>query len=317
MSASVVVPSWNGAERLALLLPSLGSAAQVIVVDNGSSDGTRELLARRFPDVDVLALPRNEGFSRAVNRAARAAAGDVLVLVNDDCVCRPGFVERLAAAVRPADGLVMAAGVLLEAGDPGTIDTAGIELDDTLLVFDHLNGLPVAALADAPPPFGPSGAAAAFDRAAFLEAGGFDEKLFAYWEDVDLVLRLRLAGARCATAWDARALHAHSATLGAGSARKDRLTGFGRGYVLRKWSVLGGRRAARVLPRELAICLAQLLVDGTAAGFGGRIAGWRAAGAVPRQGYPGADVGAGRRRLLDELRRRGDRRRRLAAVRAA
>jgi len=195
MSASVVVPSWNGAERLALLLPSLGSAAQVIVVDNGSSDGTRELLARRFPDVDVLALPRNEGFSRAVNRAARAAAGDVLVLVNDDCVCRPGFVERLAAAVRPADGLVMAAGVLLEAGDPGTIDTAGIELDDTLLVFDHLNGLPVAALADAPPPFGPSGAAAAFDRAAFLEAGGFDEKLFAYWEDVDLVLRLRLAGA--------------------------------------------------------------------------------------------------------------------------
>ena len=94
-------------------------------------------------------------------------------------------------------------------------------------------------------PLGPSGAAAAFDRAAFLECGGFDERLFAYWEDVDLVLRLRLAGARCVLVPDARAVHSHSATLGSGSARKNYLTGFGRGYVLRKWGVLSGQARGR------------------------------------------------------------------------
>ena len=314
MTATVVVPSWNGADRLSRLLPSLGDSAQVLVVDNGSSDGTTELLATRFPDVDVLRLQRNEGFSRAVNRAALVAAGDVLVLVNDDCVCEPSFVERLAAAVDPGASAVMAAGVLLEAGDPGIVDTAGMELDDTLLVFDYLNGLPVSALDGAAAPLGPSGAAAAFDRSAFLGVGGFDERLFAYWEDVDLVLRLRRAGAVCATAYDARAVHSHSATLGSGSARKNYLVGFGRGYVLRKWDVVHGRRAAAVVPRELAICAAQLAVDRTTSGFTGRLAGWRAARNAEACAYP-AELAGTRRGLLAELRRRGDRRRRLRAAR--
>jgi len=317
VSATVVVPTWNGAERLERLLPSLGDSAQVLVVDNGSTDGTHELLAARYPAVDVLRLPTNEGFSRAVNRAARAASGDVLVLVNDDCVCRPSFVERLAAVVDPGASVVMGAGVLLEAGDPGIVDSAGVELDDTLLVFDYLNGRPVASLQGAPAPIGPSGAAAAFDRSAFLSAGGFDERLFAYWEDVDLVLRLRLAGGLCALAADARAVHAHSSTLGSGSARKNYLVGFGRGYVLRKWGVLHGRRLAPALSRELAICAAQLAVDRNASGIAGRVAGWRAARAVQPLEYPTELLGA-RRRLADEVRRRIGRRRRLrAAARAA
>jgi GT2 family glycosyltransferase len=314
VSATVVVPSWNGRARLERLLPTLGDAAQVVVVDNGSVDGTSEMVARRFPDVDVLTLERNEGFSRAVNLAARGASGDVLVLVNDDCVCEPEFVGRLAAAVDPSRSLVMAAGVLLEAGRDQTIDSAGMELDDTLLVFDYLNGEPVAALDGAHAPLGPCGAAAAFDRAAFLDVGGFDEQLFAYWEDVDLVLRLRLAGAECALASDAHAVHAHSSTLGSGSANKNYLTGFGRGYVLRKWRVVAGRRAPAVLAREAAICAAQLAIDGTAAGLRGRVDGWRAAASVARRGYPVAVVSRGRRGLVDELRRRGERRRRLREI---
>ena len=128
---------------------------------------------------------------------------------------------------------------MLEARQPSRIDTAGMQLDRTLLVFDYLNGEPVACLDQGvPDPIGPSGAAAAFDREAFLAAGGFDETLFAYWEDVDLVLRMRARGERCALAAGARGIHDHSATLGSGSPRKNYLTGFGRGYVLRKWGVL-------------------------------------------------------------------------------
>jgi N-acetylglucosaminyl-diphospho-decaprenol L-rhamnosyltransferase len=314
VSVSVVIPSWNGAHRLARLLPSLGESAQVIVVDNGSTDGTADLLSTRFPDADVLSLPRNEGFSRAVNRAARVARGDVLVLVNDDCVCESGFVEQLGRAIDPGRSMVMAAGVLLESGDPARVDSAGLEIDDTLLVFDYLNGLPTSALDSASPPFGPSGAAAAFDRSAFLEAGGFDEQLFAYWEDVDLTLRLRLEGALCAPAFGARAVHSHSATLGSGSARKNYLTGYGRGYLVRKWGVLRGAPVTRVLLQELAICAAQLAVDRTLSGISGRAAGWRAA---PRAGraYPAAVVRSGRHSVYAELRRRGGRRKRLGAAR--
>jgi GT2 family glycosyltransferase len=158
-----------------------------------------------------------------------------------------------------------------------------MELDRTLLVWEHLHGEPIATVdTPVPDPIGPSAAAAAFDRAAFLAAEGFDESLFAYWEDVDLVLRLRLEGGRCALARDARATHRHSATLGSGSPAKNYLMGFGRGYVLRKWGVVSPRRLPAILARELPICLGQALVDRNIAGVGGRIKGYRAA----RRGFP-------------------------------
>ena len=86
----------------------------------------------------------------------------------------------------------MVAGVMRDWADDDVIDSAGMELDRTLLVYDYLNGEPVSRLAEGvADPIGVSAAAAAFDRAASRSAGGFDERLFAYWEDVDLVLRLR------------------------------------------------------------------------------------------------------------------------------
>ena len=313
MTATVIVPTWNGAGRVARLLPSLDGDAQVIVVDNGSSDGTADVVGR-FPDVELLSLPRNEGFSRAVNRAAAAAEGDAIVLVNDDCVCSPGFAAGLAAAIDPARSVVMAAGVLVEAANAELIDSAGIELDSTLLVLDYLNGRPVSVLeAGAKPPVGPAGAAAAFDREAFLAVDGFDEALFAYWEDVDLVLRLRLAGGRCALVPEARAVHEHSATLGSGSARKNYLTGFGRGYVFRKWSGPSARRLPRALAYDLLVCAGQAVVDRNLAGVRGRVHGFRAAAGVARHPFPadalspaGTAATLGRRlRRRSRLRRSG------------
>ena len=70
------------------------------------------------------------------------------MLLNDDCVCDPGYVEAIVAPLDPAAGVTMAAGVMREAGDPSRIDTAGMQLDRTLLVFDYLNGEPVARLDD-------------------------------------------------------------------------------------------------------------------------------------------------------------------------
>jgi GT2 family glycosyltransferase len=190
-----------------------------------------------------------------------------------------------------------------------------MQLDGTLLVFDYLNGEPLALLdRDVPDPIGPSGAAAAFDREAFLAAGGFDENLFAYWEDVDLVLRMRLGGQRCALAPQARGTHAHSATLGPGSTRKNRLMGFGRGYVLRRWSVLRSPgRLARVLAVDGAVCLGQVVVDRSVAGIGARARGFRAAKRLAP--FPAAALSGQAKPdgALRTLRRRARRRARLRA----
>jgi GT2 family glycosyltransferase/glycosyltransferase involved in cell wall biosynthesis len=259
---------------------------QTVVVDNGSDGGVADVVDA-LPGVEVLRLEHNAGYTGAINRGVEHADGDVVVLLNDDCVCDPGFVDQIVAPIDPGDGVVMAAGVMRDWRDRSLIDSAGMELDQTLLVFDYLNGEPVSRLGGGvADPIGPSGAAAAFDRASFRSVGGFDEGLFAYWEDVDLVLRLRRLGLRCVLAPDAIGDHEHSATLGSGSARKNYLMGYGRGYVLRKWGVLDGRRTGSVVLREAVLCAGQAVVDRNLAGVRGRIRGYREAPETER--YPEA-----------------------------
>jgi len=313
--ATVIVPTLGG-ERLARMLASVAAPGQqTIVVDNGSG-GEVERVCTGLDGVEVLALERNVGYTRAVNLGARHARGERIVLLNDDCVCDPGFVEAITAPLDPAAGIVMAAGVMRDWRDPTLIDSAGMELDRTLLVFDYLNGEPVSRLAEGvPDPIGPSAAAAAFDRATFLAIGGFDERLFAYWEDVDLVLRLRRLGMRCVLAPGAIGDHEHSQTLGSGSVRKNYLMGYGRGYVLRKWGVVTPGRLPAVLARELVLCAGQAVVDRNLAGVRGRVRGYR--DATDRQRYPdGLDLGRSSG-ALETLRRRAARRRRMRHAPAA
>jgi N-acetylglucosaminyl-diphospho-decaprenol L-rhamnosyltransferase len=238
MSATVVIPTYNGAAMLAESLAALAAQTvqhSVVVVDNASTDGTAELLAERFPHVRVLRLDQNLGFGRAVNRGVELVETDVVVLVNNDTICEPRFLERLLVPLAD-DGVAMVAGVLLQHDRPRLVDSAGIELDVTLRSWDVGWNAPPDGLPGAEP-VGPCGGAAAYRTDAFRSAGGFDETFFAYWEDVDLALRLRLAGHRCVRAADARALHKHGQTLGAASPAQRRLEAFGRAYVLARYRV--------------------------------------------------------------------------------
>jgi glycosyltransferase involved in cell wall biosynthesis/GT2 family glycosyltransferase len=309
-SASVIIPTVGG-ERLARVLASLGGGHQTIVVDNGSEGGAVAQACERFEDVEVTRLESNEGYTRAVNLGVERADGDAIVLLNDDCVCDPGFVEAITGALDPPSGVAMAAGVMRDWRDRDRIDSAGMELDETLLVFDYLNGEPVSVLENGVrDPIGPSGAAAAFDRATFRSVGGFDENLFAYWEDVDLVLRLRRLGLHCVLAEAAIGDHEHSATLGSGSARKNFLMGYGRGYVLRKWGVVNARRLGPVLLREAVLCAGQAAIDRNLAGVRGRVRGYREAASSER--YPqDVDLHSAPGGAMTTLRRRVARRARL------
>jgi N-acetylglucosaminyl-diphospho-decaprenol L-rhamnosyltransferase len=247
MRAVVVIPTLNACELLAEAVASIEAQTvpvDTIVVDNASSDGTLEMLSARFPRVSVVRNTENLGFGRAVNRgAAEAGAAEVVILVNNDAVCAPDFVANLLAPFAD-ESVGMVAGVLLQGAAPELIDSAGIELDTTLGSWDYLWNRPVGALAAAHDPVGPCGGAAAYRLPAFKELGGFDETLFAYWEDVDLALRFRDAGWRCVLASGARAVHKHGQTLGSASPAARRLEAFGRGYVLAKYRV-GGRHPLR------------------------------------------------------------------------
>jgi N-acetylglucosaminyl-diphospho-decaprenol L-rhamnosyltransferase len=208
----------------------------VFVVDNASTDGTAEFLRERWPLVHVISFSENRGFGKAVNAGVAAASSRTVILLNNDIVCTPSFLERLVGVLDPGRGVVMGAPVLVRLGDEGRIDTAGIVIDRTLHGFNHLYGESVDLLrGDLFDPLAPCGGAAAFDRAAFLDVGGFDPAIFFYVEDVDLAIRCVGRGWQCRLAPNALAVHAHSQVLGDGSRAKNRRTAWGRGYIVGKY----------------------------------------------------------------------------------
>jgi N-acetylglucosaminyl-diphospho-decaprenol L-rhamnosyltransferase len=285
MRPAIYIPHYNGARRIDAALKSLRDQSRpidVVVVDNGSVDGSVELVRERFPEVTLLKMGANLGFGPALNRAVREHLADPLIFFNNDAVAAPDFVAALLDV--HATGAESVAGVLVQERAPELIDSAGVIADRTVMGFDYLHGEPLAAAATAADPLGPTGGAALYSQAAFDAVGGFDERIFLYYEDLDLALRMTAAGARCRLASGATAVHAYSASLGAGSSRKFAFTGWSRGYMLRRYGVmLRPRDAARVLATEGALCAGQILLDRTGAGVRGRLRGWRDGGGLERR----------------------------------
>ncbi|MBS1887173.1 MAG: glycosyltransferase family 2 protein [Actinobacteria bacterium] len=303
------IPNFNGERWLPRTLQSLRdqtARADVVVVDNGSTDGSTATVRADFPEVTVLELGENIGFGAALNRAVAAHPAETIVLLNNDVECEPGFSAALAAGL--GEGVDMVAGVLLQEREPGLIDSAGVIADHTLMGFDYLNGEPVAVADDAPDPLGPTGGAALYRREAWDAVGGFDERIFLYYEDLDLALRIAARGGRCRLAPGARALHAYSASLGAASGAKYERTGWSRGYMLRRYGVMRDPALAlRALACEAAIGAGQALRDRTLKGIAGRIGGFRAGAGLPHRevgAAPLIDIGV-RDALALRRRRRG------------
>jgi N-acetylglucosaminyl-diphospho-decaprenol L-rhamnosyltransferase len=292
MRPTVYIPNFDGAARLGGVLRGLAEQTRpvdVVLADNGSSDDSVELTRRQLPEAKLVELGENLGFGPALNRAVAEVPGDPIILLNNDAVPEPRFVEALLENL--GEGVDSVAGLLLQERAPELIDSAGVVADATLMGFDYLHGEPVAAAATATDPLGPTGGAALYRRVAFEAVGGFDERIFLYYEDLDLALRLAATGGRCRLAPEARALHAYSASLGAASARKYAWTGWSRGYMLRRYGVMRSPRlAVRALACEGALCAGQLLKDRTAGGLQGRLRGWRDARGLDRRNAGGAPL---------------------------
>jgi GT2 family glycosyltransferase len=195
---SVVIVAWNSAMALKATIPALveqlREGDEMILVDNGSEDGTRELVAELAPSARVVQMGSNTGFSAAANAGAEAATGDLLVLLNPDARPLPGFRDAIAQPWVEDRGWAAWMG-LVACNDAREVNTAGNPVHFTGLAWAGEHGPPlgsiepreVAAL---------SGACLAIALQTFRRLGGFPEPYFLYHEDIDLSMRLRLEGER-------------------------------------------------------------------------------------------------------------------------
>jgi GT2 family glycosyltransferase len=201
---AVVVPNWNGAGFLGDCLHSLigqTERAQIIVVDGGSTDGSRQLISERFDEVVLVALDGNPGFAGAVNNGIeRALAGgaEFVALLNNDAVAEPDWLERLVATARshPQVGTVTSKLLL---GDGVHIDSTGDFYSSWGWAYPRGRDEVDHQQYDDPElreVFCGSGGASLYRRSMLEEVGLFDEDYFAYLEDQDLGFRAQLMGWR-------------------------------------------------------------------------------------------------------------------------
>lgn len=202
MTADVVIPNFNGARWLRACLDAIAAqshpARAVLVVDNGSTDGSLELLAARHPSVRVIALGANAGFAVAANRGIQASEAEAVALVNTDVVLEPDWLGRTTAALDADPGLGSVATKMVDLADPTRLYDAGDVLRRDGVCEQRGHGKRDAGRFDrAEDVFAACAGAALYRRRALAAVGGFDERFFLYLEDVDLGMRLRLAGWRC------------------------------------------------------------------------------------------------------------------------
>jgi GT2 family glycosyltransferase len=278
---SAIIVNWNGLrylpECLAMLMPQLPPGGELVLVDNGSTDGSLAFVREHSPTARVVALRSNLGFAGGVNAGLRAAQGELLLLLNNDAFVEPGFVAALLGALDQHPEAGAAGAVLAFAHRPDLVASAGIRVRRDGLALDLWPGRPVAELLQAPQPiFGPSGGAALYRRALLEDVGLMQPGFFSYLEDADLAWRAQLRGWCSVVAPGARARHVYSATGGQGSPFKQRL--LGRNRLLTILRCLPGPLLRSCLPQILAydlLALAYGLLGRQPAIVAGRMAALR------------------------------------------
>jgi GT2 family glycosyltransferase len=201
-TVAVVIPNWNGRDWLPACLAAVSAQQrapdEVIVVDNGSVDGSLDYLAREHPDVRLIALGHNTGFAHAANVGWRAARTDHVALINTDVVLADDWLAQMLAAIDADSETGAVACKMVSLADPGRVYDAGDILRRDGVCEQRGRFMADDGRFDAPGEvFAACAGAALYRRAALDAVGGFDERYFAYLEDVDLGLRVRLAGWGC------------------------------------------------------------------------------------------------------------------------
>ena len=281
MRFTVIIAHYNRKNLLntclSSLLPQVEDPSAVVVVDNGSSDGSPDYIRDRWPMVTGLFLGRNTGFTGANNAGAAASDSEFIVLLNNDTRVSPGWIENLLAPMAdPSVGAV--SGSMRLMGALGTMDSAGGGMDHLGYTFDLGRGEPAAKWADPVEVMAPCGGAMALRRSA-LEDGKtvFWDRLFLYNEDTDLGFRLWKNGFRVVFEPLAVVEHAMSATAGRTSPLRIKYCSRNRVLVLRRHLGEDFRRIAPTLACWETMLLGYLLARGRVVAFRNSLMGFRQA----------------------------------------
>lgn len=209
---SIVIPNYNGERYLSRCLDSLRGQSygniEIIVVDNASSDSSISLLKAKYPDIRLVSMEVNAGFSAAVNAGIGATRGEFVIVLNNDTTAEHEFVRELYVALSEEAEAAMAAPKMLFARNPQTINSMGLGYGITGTNHDIGFGLK-----DGPAfnkrewIFGPCGGAGMYRRDLLMDVGWFDEDFFMYYEDVDYSFRAQLTGYKCIFVPTARVYH--------------------------------------------------------------------------------------------------------------
>jgi GT2 family glycosyltransferase len=248
-----VVVNRDGGEAFFTALDSLKSQAgvdvSIVVVDNASKPAERERLAREFKETRVVAFSRNLGFAGAANEGIARTRSPFVLLVNNDAVLAPDYAARLAARLTFDDRLAAVQGLILNE-DGSRVDTAGLDWNRRGEAVPVLAGtLPEKAPETVFEVSGVSATATLYRRAALESVAPhgeiFERSFFAYYEDVDLSLRLARAGWRFACDPEARCRHEGSRTGRRTPARRALWT------ARNRWRTLFRNFDSRLLARDL------------------------------------------------------------------
>lgn len=198
-AVSVIIPTWNGRHHLATCLDALRAQTlrdfETIVVDNGSTDGSQALLAGAYPEVHLVELGKNHGFTGACNAGYAVSRGEFVALLNNDTEAEPGWLAAIVAAFATDPRVGIVASKLLLFDDRRRFHAAGD--------FYRTDGIPgnrgiwqedVGQYNEPEPVFGACGAAAAYRRTMLDEIDFLDDAFFFSCEDVDIAWRAHLAG---------------------------------------------------------------------------------------------------------------------------
>ena len=195
---SVIIPNYNGMQYVKRCLDSLMAQTlkdwEILFIDNGSADGSRELVEKEYPLVRVIALPENLGFCGAVNIGIRAATAPYVVLLNNDTEAEPEFLQELYDGIRRKPRAFSGGAMMLQFHNREKIDDAGNFYNALGWAFALGKGKPAADYNKERKIFSACGGAAIYRKDLLEELGYFDEEHFAYLEDTDIGYRAQIAG---------------------------------------------------------------------------------------------------------------------------
>ena len=217
---TIVIVNYNGIKYIEECLDTLFSQVpgtpefQVVVADNASSDGSREVIAEKFPQVKLLKLEENKGFSHGVNAGMKEADSPYVILLNNDTKAAPDFVKTLYDAIERRNNCFAVSAKMLMWDRPELIDDAGDRYCALGWAYSRGKGKPAEAYNKPVEIFSACGGASIYRKDVFDKIGLFDENHFAYLEDVDIGYRARIYGYRSYYEPSACVLHLGSASTG-------------------------------------------------------------------------------------------------------